>query len=399
MKINGNDLTSFQLIYSQTAPGMKEIAESLAQLFEEALGVKLACVTDECEASGCEFLVGPTNRPLSVDCYTTKKVAPMTVRLIVDGNTVQLACGGACSANAFLKELKEALNGSVDELKDGTYFECELVKPESVPLTADSTLRVMTSNVLAHWWEGNRGYPTVANRAEMYVATLNVYQPDLIGIQETDAAWLSDLPYYLDYLRAFSGGLLDYEWIENTYMMPTGDRVPNLTSLIYRKDRFELVESGSLPFSYAKEPKYKCRMRTWGVFEDRESQEKYVLVNTHWSFTAEETWIGIREECALIDAKKLRYPGIHVFCTGDFNNHLNKSIEKFQVESGLFDSKDEAKKNGSLINENPGIPEGIYIDHVFFNEGMMPRRHETVDAGYTKKMSDHMFQYGDFLVK
>ena len=402
MKLNLNELKKYCLVYASNAPEMDLMAQALVKMLIEKLGAAPDCLSDAYTSEReREILLGCTNRPFSRACYTEGGVAPMSYRVIIAGSKLQIACGGAASAMAFIKSLEEKIeNGMTEvELADGVYFEKELTGLDIVPLTEGSTLRVMTSNVLTHCWEGGRGYPSVAHRAEMYAATLNVYQPNLIGIQETDIPWIDYLPYYFEALRVYSGGKLDYACLENTYRMPDGAYVPNLTSLIYRKDRFDVLDSGTELYPYAvKELKLKCRTCTWGIYKDRTDGEIYGVFNTHWSFTAEETEISIRIGLETVRAQQAKYPGLHVFCTGDFNNHLNKSIEKFSALSGFGDSKDEAKKNGSLINENAGIPEGIYIDHVFFNEGVTVTRHETVDAPYAKKMSDHLLQYGDFVV-
>lgn len=402
MKLNQNDLKKFCLVYAADAPEMDQIALSLKTLLKEKLGVAIDCLSDAYISDReYEILLGCTKRAFSRACYTEGGVAPMTYRVILKGTKLQIACGGAASATAFLKALEQLIaEGAMpEEVDEGTYMETELTGLSVVPLTAGSTLRVMTSNVLTHCWEGGRGYPSVAHRAEMYAATLNIYQPNLIGIQETDLPWIDYLPYYFEALRVYSGGRLDYACLGNCYVMPDGAQIPCYTSLIYRKDRFDVLESGIEAYPYAvKEWKLKCRTCTWGIYRDRTDGEVYGVFNTHWSFTAEETEISIRIGLETVRDKQSKYPGLHVFCTGDFNNHLNKSIEKFSERSGFGDSKDEAKKNGSLINENPGIPEGIYIDHIFFNEGVTVTRHETIDARYTQKMSDHMLQYGDFLI-
>ena len=403
MKLNQNDLKKFCIVYAADAPEMDRIAQSLTQLLREKLGVVPECYSDAyISEREYEILLGCTKRDFSRAIYTEGGVAPMSYRVILQGTKLQIACGGAASATAFLKVLEQLIaDGTLpEELTDGTYLETELTGLSIVPLTEGSDIRVMTSNVLTHCWEGGRGYPSVAHRAEMYAATLNAYQPNLIGIQETDLPWIDYLPYYFEALRVYSGGKLDYACLENSYLMPDGTSIPNYTSLIYRKDRFDVLESGTVAYPYAvKELKLKCRTCTWAVYKDRTDGELYGVFNTHWSFTAEETEISIRIGLETVYAQQAKYPGLHVFCTGDFNNHLNKSIEKFSERSGFGDSKDEAKKNGSLINENPGIPEMIYIDHVFFNEGVRVTRHETIDAPFTAKMSDHMFQYGDFALQ
>jgi mRNA deadenylase 3'-5' endonuclease subunit Ccr4 len=82
-------------------------------------------------------------------------------------------------------------------------MEKNLFKRTEQPLTEGSTLRIMTSNILADRWVSGRNYGSVAKRAEMYAGVLMVYRPSLVGVQETDDPWTKNLPYYLDYLREY----------------------------------------------------------------------------------------------------------------------------------------------------------------------------------------------------
>ena len=396
---NGEGLSKYAIVYSKNVPGMEEHAQDLATRIKSALKLDLDCYPDTFrEETEYEILVGLTNRDYSVACFSEGKVPLLSYQLIVDGTKIQFAAAGAYSMDEMLSSFisNYVLGTTMRNLRDGVYMETDLLPIQSQPLTEGSTLRVMTSNVLAEKWKGDRGYPSIAARAEMYAATLYVYRPHLIGIQETDEAWINTLPYYLNYLKnEFS---LDYDWIETAFQKSSGGSVTNMTSLIYRQDAFELVNSGSQEFSFANDKTYKIRVATWAVLTHKQSNEKYALINTHFSFTAEEGAISVKEECALIASLRSRYKGLHVFCTGDFNNHLNSSYGLFKTTSGLTDSKEAAEKNGTLINKNAGIPEKIYIDHVVYDSGITVTRHETIEHAYTSKMSDHLPQYGDFVV-
>ena len=396
---NGESLGKYAIVYSKDVPGMEDIALDLAKRLKGTLGLDLECYPDTFrEEVEYEILIGRTNRPYSVACFSDGKVPLMSYRLIVEGTKIQFAAAGGYSMSEMASKFVSSyvLSIAMRNLRDGTYMESDLLPIRSQPLTAGSTLRVMTSNVLADAWVDGRDYPSVAARAEMYAATLLVYRPDLVGIQETDKPWINTLPYYLQYLRDEYS--VDYDWIETAYRKDNGSTVPNYTSLIYRKDTFSLVESGSQEFSFTNQKNYKIRVATWAILTHKLSNEKYALINTHWDFTSEKGKVSVEEECRLIESFKQRYEGLHVFCTGDFNNHLNGSYELFKETGGLNDSKEVAAVNGTLINENAGIPEKIYIDHVAFNEGITVTRHETIEHAYASKMSDHLPQYGDFIV-
>ena len=279
---NGESLSKYSIVYSKNVPGMEDHAADLAKRIKSALKLDIDYYPDTFrEETEYEILVGLTNRDYSVALFADGNVPLMSHKLVVDGTKIQLVAAGGYSMGELVSKfvLGYVLGTNLRNLRDGVYMDTDLLPIRSQALTEGSTLRVMTSNVLADIWEANRGYPSIAARAEMYAATLGIYRPDLVGIQETDQAWLNTQPYYLKYLKDHFS--LDYEWIENTFKTTSGSKVPNMSSLIYRKDVFSLVSSGAQEFSFANDKKYKIRVATWAVFTHKQSNEKYALVNTH----------------------------------------------------------------------------------------------------------------------
>ena len=140
-------------------------------------------------------------------------------------------------------------------------------------------------------------------------------------------------------------------------------------------------------------------MLTWGVFRDQSDGKTYALMNTHFGTEGKEQSVEYEIPPAVDRIGKLnaQYENIRIFSTGDFNNHLNHSFEEYKQMTGLIDSKEAATANGTLVNESPGIPEGIYIDHVFTNQAVSSvKRYETIEVNYATTVSDHRFQYGDY---
>ena len=408
LQIDGVDIGDFQIVIASTPAGLDTAAENLRQYIKDSWGVELPCAYDTVSPqTEHEILIGKTNRELSEQYYTDHSVKLMSYRFVVEDGKMLLACGGAFSAAqavvGFQFQYKAQDNPAFAQ---GKYLETNLLTLDRQELTQGSNFRVMTSNILAdRWVDGRPAYPAVSQRAEIYAAMLAVYQPDLIGVQESDMPWVQALPYYLNVLKEIYG--LDYEWIQNKY-----GNLANMTSLIYNAGRLSLTESGTQEFSYVNHTNYKLRMLTWGVFADRETGKTVVLINTHWSgsgannSTADAYQTEIREEAALLQSLTQKYENSAVFCTGDFNMHRYIEFEPFKEATGLIDSKDTAKDNGVLINELAGIPETIYvngilvyIDHIFTN--VSPEsvtRYETVSINYAGNMADHMPQCGDYVI-
>lgn len=63
-----------------------------------------------------------------------------------------------------------------------------------------------------------------------------LHQPDVIGMQEADQKWIDLLSAYLELLKRDYG-------IEYTWVFPTYDGVENMTSLLYRSDKYDLAAS------------------------------------------------------------------------------------------------------------------------------------------------------------
>lgn len=392
--LNQRELENYKIVYAAEPAGLKEAAEDLKHFLSEMYGVTLTAGQDsEVEESRYEILVGKTNRPESRTYYACHPVPLMSYRVVVGEERILFVCGGAFSAKALVQRLAaEWKEKPAFWLADGTYLETDLLENEirDRALTEGSTVRVMTSNILAERWSNNQR-PPVEQRAEIYAAMLSVYHPDLVGVQETDAPWQKVLPYYLTVLRENGGP--EYEWI-----LKTVDGVPNLTTILYRADRYRLLESSVRPYSYVKESVFRIRLLAWAVLEHTGDGTLYALVNTHWSVHAEDNSLEIPEEVGLVGEISSRYEGVHLFCTGDFNIHINHGFEAFKKASGFADSKEAAQKNGCLVNELPGIAEGIYIDHVFINSGATVASYETIDRKFVHALSDHLLQYGDYII-
>ncbi len=393
MSFNHNEIKNYKIIYASEPAGLEVAADNLKNFIQNTYDVRLPVGKDTTiEEHEYEILIGNTNRAASRNYYRDHKVPLMSFKAVVEGKKTLFICGGACSAGDLVTNFQFTYGNKEMDFEDGEYLAKNMLELDDQPLTSGSTMRVMTSNILADRWATEKRAP-VAQRAEMYAAMLAVYHPDMIGVQETDAPWQKVFPYYLDILN--KDYKLGYEWIHRTE-----ENLPNLTTIIYRADKYRLLESDVQSFSYSAttEKIYKLRVLTWAVFEEISDGTKYALVNTHWSGKVSDNEIEIPTEVELINKICNRYKGIHLFCTGDFNLHMNNGFEKFKKASGLVDSKEAAQKNGCLVNELPGIPEGIYIDHVFINEGATVTRYETIDKNYASVMSDHLLQYGDYRI-
>jgi len=396
--IDAKPISDFRIVYAAKPAGLAVAAGRLKDAVEELFGVTLAsaCETEVAEGKN-EILIGKTGRKASLKLYGEEAQPLMSHRLAVEDGCLLLSCGGAFSAIACVDALRAAWeSGESLSLTAGRYPTVEML-PLSQPLTEGSTLRVMTTNILAQRWVGKRPqYPVVEQRAEIYAATLAAYRPDIVGVQESDAPWLEYLPYYLELLKVQYG--LDYAWSFNRFA-----EIPIFTSMIYNHARFVPVDGGCTEYAYVApevSARYKLRVLTNVVLRDRNDGRIYAHFNTH-SGGSNDVVLGYEIPTMLAKMRELKasYPDAVLFATGDFNNHGGTWYDIYKTMTHLIDSREAAEANGTLVNYLPGIPEQIYIDHAFTNllaEDVM--RWETIDHAYAANLSDHRLQYGDYRI-
>lgn len=381
--MNRNDikLEKYSIVYASKTPGLDQSAEYLQKKLIEATSHTLEIHSDnEPKASEFELLIGCTSRHESAEFTELMKYA-----ISFEGGKIVLGCGGQFSANHVIDLFVEMIAN--DDIKP---IGGSLLELEKQPYAYGSNLRVMTANILAQRWIcGGRPYITV--RAEIYAAILAAYAPDMIGVQETDDPWNEFFPYYIDILREKYG--LNYGWTCNRY-----GELSILTSIMYNKDKFDLLESDMQEFSYMNSTKYKLRVLSSAVFEGVNDKKKYLVVNTHWSGTKEDVYTQINAGIEVVEHFKKKYGIKNFFCTGDYNMH-KYGFNEYKEETGYLDAKEVAEESGTLVNHNCGIREGMYIDHIFHTPGLKVLCYETIDKNHTGVLSDHLPQYGDFYIE
>lgn len=395
--ICGTKLEEYSIVYSDTG-GYADIATRLRDVIEAAFDVRLSLYVDSRrDETAAEILVGKTNRSVSQTLYSEKKPKLMTYEIAVREGKVQLLCGGPYSA----RECTDYMQFILPELKaDGDYGVTDLAPNTSV-LANGADLRIMTANVLAARWGENytadpekaKTIPSVTQRAEIFAAVLAAYQPDVIGIQEGCIKWTEQFPEYLEILKNNYG--LEYTWLFSKI-----NGMENMTAIVYRSDKYELLESDTQTNSYwnASSYKYYLRLNAWALLRERANPEnKFIIVNTHWAHESAE-WLdkSVNEEIALVNSLRTQY-NVPIFCTGDFNNKTDTDeYNLFRQNAGVEDLLKQAKANGGLINQCGGCGSvgtvrtgGSYIDHIFGSGDYTALRYETITGNRTQWCSDH----------
>ncbi len=161
----------------------------------------------------------------------------------------------------------------------------------------------------------------------------------------------------------------------------------NYTPVFYRRDRFDVVESGFTAFEGKNDNKSKSI--TWAVMEEKESGVRFGICSTHfwWKNDGPEDNTQRLENAAVlldrINDLKARYD-IPVFATGDLNCGKNASQgeEPYRwLEERLVDIRFHAEQTTDALTHHPYpwrdannvyhatfVPQRAILDHFFVCE-------------------------------
>ncbi len=150
-------------------------------------------------------------------------------------------------------------------------------------------------------------------RSDRFLALLDEYQPDLIGMQEFTPSW--DFFLYSELEERGYGLVFKYR--------AAGSQ--EATPIAYKKDKVELLEEKYFWLSDTPEeesPSWddgngkRCRIVTECIFREKESGIKFAYLNTHFGLTDTSE---INSSELLHRWIKEKYADMPVFLTGDFN--------------------------------------------------------------------------------
>ncbi len=263
-----------------------------------------------------------------------------------------------------------ALDKGLSESALYASLEALLPRADLVAKEEYMNLKIMSFNVLNGWNTSNIGA-----RDDLAAAKILEYLPDVIGFQEFD-------PFYreaekpLPYLIASK-----YTEVNVTDASTTADMSWN--PIFYRTDRLTLQHYGSEVFrdgtfhqSYPYGGKSMFRTISWAIFEDKESKQSFIFVNTHYDFVGDAATMQYNQRSEanqlveLVRKLKATYSVETVFVTGDYNATTNGIPSKIMKDAGFADTwsiaanKDNVNSSGTLGEAVKGTYDNA-IDHVF----------------------------------
>ena len=257
----------------------------------------------------------------------------------------------------------------------------------------EGTVRVMSFNLRCS--DVNGVYPE--DRVEGVVGEVAKIAPDSLGVQEATPFWMKVLNERISSEYAFAGVGRETGGF--------GDDAGEYSAVFFRKDRFELLDSGNFWLSRTpdKPSKYEgaacTRICTWALLKDKSSGKVFLHANTHLDHISEEARdFGVK---TIIDFIKENHPSENVILTGDFNS-FDTQIAYKTLSEQFRDASEAAERTKGRVTFHGGKPKkiGERIDYIFCSDGVSVKDFRTVTDGIDGRFSsDHFPLYADVVFK
>ena len=222
---------------------------------------------------------------------------------------------------------------------------------DDIPEKSDDASRIMSFNVRC--CDDKEG--SVKNRSKIVTAIIEQYAPDSVGVQEATGKWM----------KILSENLEAYTYIGEHR---DEDADSEYSAIFYLKDKFNLLDSGTIWLSDTPDVKYSkyevsgcTRIATWVVLENKVTGEVYTHVNTHLDHMGDAPRV-LQIEVLKTKIAELEEAGYPLVCTGDFNAQPTTKVYEKVIEV-LNDTKAVAE------NSDDGLTAHGYGKHEDFSAG------------------------------
>ncbi len=233
-------------------------------------------------------------------------------------------------------------------------------------------------------------------RKDKVNALIRFYDMDIIGTQEGFLHQLQDMARMTEYAYFGSG-------------RDDGKTAGEHSAIFYRKDRFELLETGDFWLSETPDVPGKgwdatcCnRICSWGKLKEKSTGKTFYVFNVHFDHQG----VVARQESGKLMIKKMQEIAKDnmIICTGDFNSHP-QTEQIIALSAYLNDSKfiSQAPPYGPEGTTNRRFANPLSpsrIDYIFVSEGIQVLKYASLtdnDGAYYP--SDHIPVMADIILK
>ncbi len=244
-------------------------------------------------------------------------------------------------------------------------------------------ITAMTYNV----YISGTGELSPESRAPFVIENIKSVSPDSFGLQEADEAWIERI----------AAGLSDYAYVGHGRDRDLGGEA---SPIFYKKDKFELVDSGT--FWLSKTPDKPSRgwdamlnrVCTYAILKDKETGFIYAHFNAHFDHLGV---IARQNSIALVSCKIAEIcPNLPIVFSGDLNDSEGGDMYKKALSIGFIDTKkiaestmDCATYHGYSASTEESRP--MPIDFIFTNSfAVKADSYEVIKTQYNGNYaSDH----------
>ena len=368
--LNNVPLKEYQIVYPRRGTLFeKQVAVHVASRLQDVIGECLPIVSDETYPSDKnEILIGKTNRSEADSLYTPIE-DDMSGVVAANGKFVALY-GNTPYGNArAVMEFTEYIKAEA-EAKEGT-----------VNVTISKRVREKTDKIGEMTYNLYTGDVTHRRVTRLYEMIFR-YMPDVIGVQEANFVWMATLK---DYLSEYYGVVGEGR----------GDKINGgeHCAILYAKDRFELLETGTkwlsdTPDRISKLPTSGfLRVITYALLKDRFTGLTTLYVNTHLDSTLIN---DVQTKIMFKLIRELGYENYPMVLTGDMNAKIHDQALQIMMANGFKSSND-------IADVNEGVPS---IDFVMVTDDCIKVSFARlcVEPIGADRPSDHCPNYAEFTV-
>ena len=277
--------------------------------------------------------------------------------------------------------------------------------PERMPEDASSAeFRLGSYNVwISTIGKGNYAWNVRKDRLAKSIVDMNM---DVFGIQEVDLRIQKELPALLE-----KHGAADYGWYIFSPYSPKG-RGDKAQALLYRKDRFKILESHYFWMSETPEVISRgwdeqkfCRGGFCVVLKDKRTGRKFFLMHSHFPL-GKEARRRAADVCIEME-KKYNKDGLPSFLIGDLNNRPDypgsEKLRTFWNDSFLYLPAECREGSFATFNgaetDRDMDKDPRRIDYVYF-KGAVPLKYCCFNKKYDGFWpSDHCGVYVDMKIE
>ena len=242
-------------------------------------------------------------------------------------------------------------------------------------LQKGSNIRIMSSNI---WGNCSKETP-IATRDDKIALVYRKYLPDVIGMQECSP-------------KARAQELNLWRLIQDQYSevpaVPSNELKNNYTSVVYRTDKFNLIDFGWSYYSGLNDKGSKSL--TWCVLENKKTKKQFLFFNTHYYWTGDEPGklarIENTKEFLTIFKEIYGKYKLPAFFTGDFNCRSDEPPIQALISEDFVESRTNAKIRTSKYRSHHKYPT-YYPEEGTYHDGVVPNLEP-------ERSIDHIFTYG-----